>query len=403
MTDNDMNTSSCGGYVPLEQPARTVASPRSVTIGFPVCNLPGERRFPLTPEGAAQLVDRGFRVRIEEGAARPIHYTDSQYIRAGADICPRSEAMACDIVVHLAPVGERDARAVRRGAILFTLLSPGLQSARSIELLRSRHIISIALDLIEDDAGHRPFYDILAEIEGRASIALAASLLADAEHGKGILLGGIAGIVPCEVTVLGSGIAACSAARSAVGMGAVVKMFDNDVYSLRNAARELGPGIVTSSLHPRVVTSALRSADIVVATPLNARFRVDSDEMAQLKKGVLIFDLADGGSRRVFPSLRPIDLAAATSHPDISLTEGNRVCYTHAGSAVPRTSAMALSNTLLTMLDSIMVCDGATNALKLLPGLRKGAYTFAGRIVNNVIAGIAGSRAADISLFLSFS
>ncbi len=388
---------------PLEQPARVVASPRSVIIGFPASNHPGERRFPLTPEGAALLIDRGFRVKVEKGAARPIHYTDSQYLRSGAEICSRDEALACDIVIHLAPVSPRDARIVRRGAILFTLLSPHLQNPQAIELLRTRHVIAIALDLIEDSDGNRPFDDILAEIDGRAAMALASSLLADAEHGKGILLGGIAGIVPCEVSILGSGIAACSAARSAVGMGAMVRMFDDDVYSLRRAARELGHGLITSSFHPKVINSALRSADIVVATPVTARFSAGSAEMAQLKKGVLIFDLSGSGPSSVFPSLRPIDLATAASHPDISLTEGNRVCYTHVGSAVPRTAAMALSNTLLTMLDSIMVCDGATNALKLLPGLRKGAYTFAGRIVNATIADIAGLRAADISLFLSFS
>lgn len=394
---------SSTGYTPLEQPARVAASPRSVVIGFPASNLPGERRFPLTPEGAALLIDRGFRVKIEKGAARPIHYTDSQYLRSGAEICSRDEALACDMVVHLAPVSPRDARAVRRGAILFTLLSPHLQNPQAIESLRTRHVIAIALDLIEDSDGNRPFDDILAEIDGRAAMALASSLLADAEHGKGILLGGIAGIVPCEVSILGSGIAACSAARSAVGMGAMVRMFDDDVYSLRRAARELGHGLITSSFHPKVINSALRSADIVVATPVATRFSAGAAEMAQLKKGVLIFDLSGSGPSSVFPSLRPIDLAVAASHPDISLTEGNRVCYTHVGSAVPRTAAMALSNTLLTMLDSIMVCDGATNALKLLPGLRKGAYTFAGRIVNATIADIAGLRAADISLFLSFS
>lgn len=390
-------------YTPLEQAATVATASRGFTIGVPACRHEGERRFPLTPEGASRLTERGFRVKIESGASAPIHYTDAQYLRAGCDVVSRSEALQCEIVLHLPPLEREDVRHLRRGCMLLSLLSPDLVSREYIKELMNRHTVAIALDLIEDEHGHRPFADILSEIDGRAAMAMAASLLADSVHGKGILLGGIAGINPCEVVILGSGIAAVSAARTASGMGAMVRMFDNDVYSLRHASRELGASLITSAMHPRVISGALHSADVIIATPMtDTSFAIDSDEAMQLKRGVLAFDLTDRHASP-FRSMQPIDLARADSVRSSRRPEGWRVCYIHAGNAVPRTCAMALSNTLITMLTSVCTCDGVQNALKLLPGLRKAAYLFLGRLVNEEIASRTGLRALDINLFLTLS
>lgn len=389
-------------YTPLEQPSQVATASRGFTIGVPACRHESERRFPLTPEGASRLIERGFRVKIESGAAAPIHYTDNQYLRAGCDVVSRSEALQCEIVLHLSPLDMADVRHLRRGALLLSLLSPELVTKEYVKALMEKHTVAIALDLIEDEHGHRPFADILAEIDGRAAMAMAASLLADSEHGKGILLGGIAGINPCEVIILGSGIAAVSAARTATGMGAIVRMFDNDVYSLRHASRELGASLITSAMHPRVISGALHTADVIIATPTtDTSYSIDSDEAMLLKRGVLAFDLTD---RRMspFPSMQPIDLARADSNK-CRRPEGWRACYIHAGSAVPRTCAMALSNTLMTMLTSVFTCDGVHNALKLLPGLRKAAYLFLGRLVNEEIGAKTGIRALDINLYLTLS
>lgn len=389
-------------YTPLEQPSQVATASRGFTIGVPACRHESERRFPLTPEGASRLIERGFRVKIESGAAAPIHYTDNQYLRAGCDVVSRSEALQCEIVLHLSPLDMADVRHLRRGALLLSLLSPELVTKEYVKALMEKHTVAIALDLIEDEHGHRPFADILAEIDGRAAMAMAASLLADSEHGKGILLGGIAGINPCEVVILGSGIAAVSAARTATGMGAIVRMFDNDVYSLRHASRELGASLITSAMHPRVISGALHTADVIIATPTtDTSYSIDSDEAMLLKRGVLAFDLTD---RRMspFPSMQPIDLARADSNK-CRRPEGWRACYIHAGSAVPRTCAMALSNTLMTMLTSVFTCDGVHNALKLLPGLRKAAYLFLGRLVNEEIGAKTGIRALDINLYLTLS
>lgn len=386
---------------PQEQPLETATCHRGFSIGLPKCDNPAERRFPLTPEAAGQLIERGFRVKMQEGAAGTIHYTDSQYTRVGVSVGSREESLACDIVIHLAPLELRDVRKMRRGAMLLTLLRPTDQDLSSVKELLRRHIITIAIDLIEDERGCTPFADILAEIDGRASVAIASSLLADSQRGKGILLGGMAGIVPCETLIIGSGIAACAAARSAVGLGSMVRMYDNDVYSLRRAGQELGPWVITSSLHPRTLDNALRSADVVVVCPTREPFSVSREVVSSMKKGVVTFDLASGDGA-AFPSMTAVDLAQASAI-ESSAQIADRICFVHAGCAVARTAAMALSNTFLTLMQSIITCEGVGNALKLLPGMQKATVTFFGKIVNPRIAQELGIRSVDISIYLTLS
>lgn len=387
---------------PLEQPCETMTSRRSLTIGLPTCTDTAERRFPLTPEGAAQLIERGFRIRMQEGAARSIHYSDGAYTRAGVEVCGRQEAMACDIVISVGTLTAADIRDMRRGAMLLTMLRPVACHPEAIRELLHRHIISIALDLVEDPHGCTPFADILAEIDGRASVAIASSLLADPGRGKGILLGGVAGIVPCETLIIGSGIAACAAARSAMGLGATVRMFDNDVYSLRRASQELGPWAITSSLHPRTLDNALRSADVVIVTPTSQPFALHADTVGHMKRGVVTFDLNPDADGSAFPSMAPLDLAMISAMDGSARTEG-RICFINAGSAVARTAAMALSNTLLTFMESIAGCEGPANALRLLPGMQKATMTFFGKIVNRRVAAAMRTRSVDISIYLTLS
>lgn len=387
---------------PLEELMRVSNATRQVSIGLPASRSMMEHRFPLTPEGAGMLVDRGFKVRMERGAASHIHYSDTSYAACGVEIVERAEALGSDIVLYLPALTPSDARRLRRGSLLLTFLHARQEDRDTLQVLMERNVIMLALELIADDEGRRPFADILHEIDGRAAIAIASSLLADAIHGKGILLGGVAGIVPCEVMVIGSDMAAIAAAGAAIGLGATVRMFDNNTYRLRSAVSALGPGVISSAIHPRVFENALRSADIVIATDTAPRCGiVDSTLATTMKRGVICFDLTSNPGS-AFPSMPIIDLDLASpsdSDPDSPV----RLCYTNAGNAVPRTVAMAMSNTFTTMLDDILVCDGVANALKLNPGLRKAACTFLGKCVHQGVARILGVRHVDINLFLQFS
>ncbi len=385
---------------PLEQLLQLAVDKRNVTIGLPAPAGRADRRFPLTPEAAGMLVERGFSVRMQPSGAAAIHYTDARYVQYGVEITDRARVLHSDVVIYMAPVTLADARAIKRGAMLLTVFDSALADASALGMLMGKGVVTIALDRIKDEGGNHPFADILAEIAGRAAIALASSLLADADHGKGILLGGIAGIVPCEVTIMGSGIDAIAAARSAIGLGAIVRMFDNDVYRLRSAIHELGPGVAGSALHPHVLLNALRAADVVVATDVRPMHIITADVVAEMKRGVIIFDL-NSSHGQVFPGLRQVEPGGGSVR-DISM-DGHRVCYVNPGDAVPRTVAMALSNTFLTMLGDIFTCDGLTNALMLNRGLQGAALTFMGRAVNPHVARLLDQRYTDINLLLQFS
>lgn len=389
----------------LEAPCATERRRRSMTIGLPAGSDADERRFPITPEGIEQLRDLGYTVKMQSGAAASIHYNDNAYSRCGAEIVTESEALSCDIVIHMSPLTMAQAGKLRRGAMLLTMLKSSKQTRETIKVLLDKRIIAIAVDLIADSHGNHPFADIMCEIEGRASVTMAAALLADSLYGKGILLGGVAGIVPCEVTILGSGIAAFAAARSAIGAGAVVRMFDNDIYRLRQASRDLGDAVISSSLHPKVLTTALRTADVIINTLEREALKPLGSDMADvMKRGAIVFDLSPEGDGSLFPTLPAVN-AALRDIRTINDRDNNptRLCITSVGGTVPRTAAMALTNTFVTTLRSLSTCDGSGNALKLLPGLQGAAYTFLGHAVNPDIAAVAGVRHVDISLYLSLS
>ncbi len=387
--------------IPLEEVLKATTVTRQAIVGLPASRGMLDHRFPLTPEGAGLLVSRGFRVKMERGAADHIHYSDDAYSRCGVEIVDRPEAFAADIIIYLPALDLSDARQIKRGSLLLTFLHAEESDTEVLRTLPRRHVIALALEELPDEAGRKPFADILKEIDGRAAIAIASSLLADAVHGKGILLGGVAGVIPCEVMVIGADMAAIAAAHSAIGLGAIVNIFDNNVYRLREALRLLGPGVTGSTLHPRVFENALRSADIVVATDAAGQEGVvDASLTGVMKRGVICFDLT-GNPGSAFPSLQIIDLDLAS--PSDTSAGPARMCYVNAGNAVPRTVAMALSNTFATMLDDILVCDGVANALKLNAGLRAAAFTFLGKCVNRRVARLLGIRAVDINLFLQFS
>lgn len=376
----------------LEEPLAEPTLKRQITLGLPSGLPRGERRFPVTPEGSAQLADRNIAVKMERGAGEPIHYPDSAYARAGVNICERTEALRADIIVSPAALSEAEARTLRRGTLLITLLSAVTGNKQYAKALLDAGINVVAADLINHE-GHRLIGDILHEIDGCASIAIASALLTDPIHGKGILLGGVTGIVPCEVTVLGSGMGAIAAAHNALGMGATVRMFDSDLYSLRNASRVLNHIPIASAPHPRVVSTALKTADIVVVTPMRSPLVFGPEEISQMKRRAMIFDLtATAGS--TFPSIPVTDLAT----PALRTVEatGARVCYTNVGCRVTRTTAMAMSNALVANIDAV---TSSLGSLAEIPSaMRPAMVMFWGKCMNPTCAEILGIRALDINL-----
>ena len=376
----------------MEQPLSATAPGGRFTLGLPSGLGCGERRFPLTPEGAALLAEKGVDVKVEEGAGGAIHYTDAAYARAGAKIVTRAETLRADVVISLAALSPAEVSGMRRGSVLLTLGQSVMDNAGSAAALLRRGVLTVAVERIEDRGSNRPIADILHEIDGCASMAIASALLTDPVHGKGILLGGVTGIVPCEVTVLGSGMGAIAAAHNALGLGATVRMFDNDLYSLRQAARVLRHEVIGSALHSHVLESSLRTADVA-----------SSDLVSVMKRRVLVFDL-NPCPGRVFPSLSTFNLGEIAEREQEATTD--RACYVNVGCQVPRTAAMALSNAIVGFAGELMSMTSAHKAESVFltaPGMRPAVLAMFGKVVDRELARILGVSCMDINLFTSLS
>ena len=386
----------------LEQLFMTKEGRQNFTIGIPTAKGSGARLTLLTPEGISMLVSQGIDVKIEKGVGDAIHYPDDRYSQAGGQVVERAEAFRCDVVLYAGMLNEAEALSMKPHSILLTLLNNRPLQLEAVQVLLERAVTVIALDEVRDRHGKKPLYDILGEVAGRAAIASAISFLSDSRVGKGILLGGVAGINPCEVVILGTGMSALAAARSAIGVGGMVRLFDSDPYCLRTAMSELGPAVIGSSLHPTVLGHALASADVVIATKLSRSFAVDDSVLDSMKKGVIIFDLDDRyGISSTFPTLRCHDAGAATAK---GISPTNQVCLINTVDTVPRTAAMACTNDIVPVIDRMFGQGrGLMNVLKIDPGIRQAAVFFRGRVVNPKVAERLGVKSVDISLLLSFS
>lgn len=384
----------------LEQLFKTIDERRRFSIGIP------QSRFGVptlvTPEGVSILVSQGYTVKVEKGAGTPIRYDDARYGSSGAEVVGRRETLTCDAVIYGGALQPDEISLLRPHAVLLTLMRHNRPNAETVRLLLERRITVLALDGVRDRRGMLPLSDILDEVEGRAAIAAATSLTANPRIGKGILPGGVAGINPCEIVILGTGMASLAAARSVIGLGGMVRLFESDPYCLRTAMSELGPAVIGSALHPGVLGNALAHADVVIATRMERRFSVGDSVVDRMKKGVIVFDLDDrSGFSALFPGLRCVNTATALAD---NIEPGSNICLIRPSEIVPRTVAMASTNDIVPVVERLFGFGGGImNALKSDPGLRASALLFRGHIVSRDIASALNVKWIDIDLLLSFS
>ena len=274
----------------------------SLVIGIPCEDQDVEKRLALTPESVALLVSAGYRVLFQAGAGLTINYSDSYYAESGAEIVEAArEVFQADLILKVLPPTLAEVQMMRRRSTIFSFLYLHRLTKPLLELMQEKKISALAYELTYDDTGVSPFVTSISEIEGASSITLAAELISNAHGGKGILLGGIPGISPTEVVIIGAGVAGTMAARAAMALGASVKVFDNDIQKLRNIRHQLGSSLFTSILQPNVLKNVFRSADVVIGAMqyINKThiYRISEDLIREMKRGALIIDLriAQGG------------------------------------------------------------------------------------------------------------
>ena len=374
----------------------------SLVIGIPREDQKHEKRVPLTPETVSLLVDSGYRVLLEAGAGLTINYTDSYYAESGAEIVDSAEEVfRADLILKILPPTLEEVGMMRPRATVFSFLHIHKLSLPLLELMSEKKINALAYELIYDNTGISPFVTSISEIEGTYSITLAAELLSNAHGGKGILLGGIPGISPTEVVVIGAGVAGTMAARAALAMGASVKVFDNDIVKLRTIRHELGSLVFTSTLQPNVLRNVFRSADVVIGAMqyINKThfYRISHDLIREMKQGAIIIDvrMAQGGCFETTME------ACLPGHPVIFEKFGVlHFCEMSLSSRVARTASIALSNIFVSMFSAMADCGGIDHFARFDRGFASGFYLYAGKMVNRYVGNHFNMPVTDIGLFL---
>jgi len=386
--------------LPKEEMLEIRRKGKKIRIGIPSDSEKVEYRVPLTPQAVELLVSYGHEILVEKDAGKAASYTDEEYREAGALVMDdRKEIFECEIVLRVSPFDELEIDLLKGHQALISNLQINAQCPNSISKLIQKKLTNIAYEYLEDEDGNKPVVQLMSQISGSTSIMLINEYMSKSHNGKGVLLGSVTGISPSELVILGSGTAAEFAARAALGLGAIVKIFDDNISSLRRLEQKLPQPIFTSVFYPKVMKKALKSADAVLgAMPVGMppSFRITEDMVKKMKPGSVIIDLniSQGGC---FETSQCTDL----NNPSFIKHNVVHYCVPNLPAIVSRTASIALSNVLIPILISIGEIGGIENYIKNSKCFRKGVCVYNGILTNATLAEKFNLPYKDIDLLLA--
>ncbi len=374
---------------------------RKLFIGLPKETSLQENRLGLTPEAVLHLVTEGHEVLMESGAGEPSKFSDHAYSEAGATIAYSTEEVyKADIILKVAPPTMDEIELMRPGQTLISALQMGTMTPEFINALARKKVNAIGFELIKDPSGARPVVRAMSEIAGSTVMLVAAEYLARSNEGKGIILGGITGVPPSQVVILGAGTVAEYAARAALGLGAEVKVFDNHLYKLRRLKHNLGAQLYTSTLDTFALSQQIRRADVVIGALAveegRIPFMVPEQMVASMAAGSIIIDISidQGGC---------FETSELTTHskPVFRKYDVVHYCVPNIASRVPRTATHALSNIFTPILQDISQQGGINEALFTNEHFRSGVYVYKGSLTNAAIAKKFNMRYKELGLLIA--
>ena len=399
-----MKTSSASSIekmnIPQELLIDSCGNKNSLSIGIPREYLEKEKRLAFTPEAIDLITQAGHKVFLEEGAGTGINYSDKEYAESGAEIVSKEKAFECDVIFKIAPPTEEEIALIKRKATVCSMLQLPDMTAKNIRAMCEKSLNAIAYELITNGSSF-PIRCSISEIEGAASISVAAEFLSNDRGGKGILMGGVPGVSPTEVVIIGAGTAGTVAAKAALSLGAAVKVFDDEISKLRQLQNNLSQNVFTSVFQPNVLVNAFKSADVVIGAMRYiddpVRYIISEDVIRTMKKGSLIIDLRinRGGCFETTCYLRK-DQPAVFDKYGIK-----HYCTPNLSSRVARTTAMALSNILTPWVLDMGKTGGINQSAKSDVRYNSGLYIYSGKMVNPYVASHFNLPASDINLYLS--
>ncbi len=368
-------------------------------IGLPKETNLGEKRVCLTPDAVTALTANGHRIVVETNAGEGANFTDKEYSEAGAKISyDVEEAFKCNIVLKVAPPTEKEIAFMNPQAVLISSLQLKTQSKKYFECLAKKRITAVAFDYIKDEHNTFPVVKSLSEIAGTASILIAGELMSGVNKGNGLLFGNIGGVPPTSVVIFGAGTVGEFAARTALGLGARVKVFDNSISKLRKLQHCLPSPIYTSTLQPKSVAKALMRCDVTIGA-IRGKNRspicATENMIETMKEGAIIVDVSiDRGGC--------FETSKVTSHNTPTFVKHGVIhyCVPNIPARYSRTASLSISNIFTPYLLNIADEGGFENAARFDKSLRNGMYFYHGILTNRTVAEWFDLPFRDINLLI---
>ncbi|MBK7122154.1 MAG: alanine dehydrogenase [Chitinophagaceae bacterium] len=393
--------SSSFTYETLEETLDIKPKGAELLIGIPKENSFSENRIALTPDAVGVMIANGHRVVVETGAGDGASYTDKDYSEAGAKIAyDKKEVFECDILVKSAPVSESECALLKPSQYIISPIHLSVMKRDILQKMMDKKITALSFENLKDDTGHNPIVRSMSEIAGSAVMLIAGQYLSKTNNGKGVLVGGISGIPPTKVIIIGAGIVGEYAARTALAMGASVKVFDNSIYRLKRLQNNIGVRMWTSVLEPKILAKQLKTCDVAVGALSGAAGRtpivVTEETVSNMRPGSVIVDVSidHGGC---------FETSKVTSHEKPVFTKYDVIhyCVPNIPSGFARTASQAISNVLMPLMLETGEDGGIDNIVWHKINIRSGIYLFKGSLTNFYLSERFDLKFTDLNLLIA--
>ena len=385
--------------LPQEETLEVLKQKGELFIGIPKENQFQEKRICLTPDAVNAITAHGHRVLIESGAGEGAHFNDVEYAEAGAEITKDTKKVfSCPILLKVEPPTLAEIKLINPQATIISALQIKTQSKTYFEELAKKRITAVAFEFIRDDDGKYPAVRSLSEIAGISSVLIASEIMAATNKGNGLMFGNISGVPPVEVVIIGAGTVGEFAARSALGLGASVKIFDNSITKLRTIQTNLNRTVYTSTIQPKNLLKSLKRCDVAIGATRGkdrSPVVVTSTMVEHMKKGAVIIDVSiDMGGC--------FETSEITNHAKPTIEKFGVIHYAvpNIPSRYPKTATISISNIFTPYLLKLGEEGGLENSLRFDKGLRNGLYMYHGILTSKSVGEWFDLQYSDINFLI---
>ncbi len=388
-------------YETLEETLDIKPKGSELCIGIPREVSFNENRIALTPDAVGVMIANGHQVVVETKAGDGASYSDKDYSEAGAKIAyDKKEVFECDILVKSAPVSEDEIELLKPNHYIISPIHMAVMKREILQKMMDKKITALSFENLKDDSGHNPIVRSMSEIAGSAVMLIAGQYLSKTNNGKGVLVGGISGIPPTKVIIIGAGIVGEYAARTALAMGASVKVFDNSIYRLKRLQNNIGVRVWTSVMEPKILAKQLKTCDVAVGALSGAAGRtpvvVTEDTVSKMRPGSVIVDVSidHGGC---------FETSKVTTHEKPVFTKYDVIhyCVPNIPSGFARTASQAISNVLMPLMLETGDDGGIDNIVWHKINIRSGIYLFKGSLTNFYLSERFDLKFTDLNLLIA--